>query len=105
MGEKCIHLPVVGYIYFRERERERERERVSSACGGIWVFIIYKRKVSVLFGFICEKGIHLPVVGYIYISEREREREREICICMTLVTQITRQGGNISNFIDTKSLI
>ena len=26
MGEKCIHLPVVGYIYFRERERERERE-------------------------------------------------------------------------------
>ena len=77
MGEKCIHLPVVGYIYFRERERERERERVSSACGGIWVFIIYKRKVSVLFGFICEKGIHLPVVGYIYISERERERERE----------------------------
>ena len=75
MGEKCIHLPVVGYIYFRERERERER--VSSACGGIWVFIIYRRKVSVLFGFIGEKGIHLPVVGYIYIFQRERERERE----------------------------
>ena len=76
MGDQCIHLPVVGYIYFRERERERERERVSSACGGIWVFIIYRRKVSVLFGCIGEQGIHLPVVGYIYISEREREREK-----------------------------
>ena len=27
IGEKGIHLPVVGYIYFRERERKRERER------------------------------------------------------------------------------
>ena len=63
------------YIFQRERERERERERVSSACGGIWVFIIYRRKVSVLFGFIGEKGIHLPVVGYIYFRERERERD------------------------------
>ena len=59
-----------GWLYIFQRERERER--VSSACGGIWVFIIYRRKVSVLFGFIGEKGIHLPVVGYIYISERER---------------------------------
>ena len=32
--------------------------------------------MSVLCGCIGEKGIHLPVVGYIYISERERERER-----------------------------
>ncbi len=38
---------------------------------------IYRRKVSVLCDCICEKGSHLPVVGYIYISERERERELE----------------------------
>ena len=72
MGVKCIHLPVVGYIYFRERERERERERVSSACGGIWVFIIYMRKVSVLFGFIVTL---LPSNGgWAYISNSVRER-------------------------------
>ena len=74
MGEKCIHLPVVGYIYFRERERERER--VSSACGGIWVFIIYRRKVSVLFGFIVTL---LPSNGgWAYISKSVRERKRGV---------------------------
>ena len=74
MGEKCIHLPVVGYIYFRERERERER--VSSACGGIWVFIIYRRKVSVLFGFIVTL---LPSNGgWAYISNSVRERKRGV---------------------------
>ena len=37
--------------------------------------------MSVLCDCICEKGSHLPVVGYIYISEREREREREKASC------------------------
>ena len=56
-------------------ERERERERVSSACGGIWVFIIYMRKVSVLFGFIVTL---LPSNGgWAYISNSVRERGGE----------------------------
>ena len=33
--------------------------------------------MSVLCGCMCEKGIHLPVVGYIYFRERKRESERE----------------------------
>ena len=31
--------------------------------------------MSVLFDCIGEKGIHLPVAGYIYFTEREGERE------------------------------
>ena len=93
--EKGSHLPVVGYIYISERERERKRERERESimwhqrCELIYTYgflsmwsykgfdYIYRRKVSVLCGCIGEKGIHLPVVGYIYFRERERERERE----------------------------
>ena len=59
---------------------------VSSACGVIRVFIIYRRKVSVLCDCICEKGSHLPVVGYNIFQKKkkkkkkkERERERASC--------------------------
>ena len=71
---------------------------VSSACGVIRVFIIYRRKVSVLCDCICEKGSHLPVVGYNIFQkkkkkkkkererarEREREREREHHVASTV---------------------
>ena len=33
--------------------------------------------MSVLCACICEKGSHLPLVGYIYIFQKERETERE----------------------------
>ena len=49
---------------------------VSSACGFIRVFIIYWRKVYVWCGCIGEKGIRLPVVGYIYFREREKKHQR-----------------------------
>ena len=102
MKKVSIYLWLGIYIYFREREREREerereREREKKKhhlpciklCELIYTYgflsmwsykgfhYIYGRKVSVLCDCICEKSIHLPVVGYINFRKRERERERD----------------------------
>ena len=96
-----------GWVYIFQREREREREREFPQHVAVYGFSLYisERCPFCLVSYVKKVSIYLWLGIYIFQREREREREREICICMTLVTQITRQGGNISNFIDTKSLI
>ena len=77
MGEKCIHLPVVGYIYFREREREREREFPQHVAVYGFSLYISERCPFCLVSYVKKVSIYLWLDIYIFQRERERERERE----------------------------